>query len=263
MSRSNWNLLLILLVPAVLLVGCNQAGGEAASEEGVPSVVEKLFIKDEVVGDGVAAVSGDYVKAHYTGWIYTDGEKIGEPFDSSLTRGEPAVFPIGAGRLIKGWDEGIPGMKVGGKRVLIIPPDMAYGDTARPNIPAGSTLYFEVELVEVPRVQTDDQITGDGPTAAIGDMVKVHYTGWLQAEDGSRGEKFDSSLDRGEPFSFPLGGGRVIAGWDIGVQGMQVGGKRLLTIPSDLGYGASGAGGAIPPNANLIFEVELLEVVGK
>lgn len=263
MSRSNWNLLLILLVPAVLLVGCNQAGGEAASDEGVPAVVEKLFIKDEVVGDGAAAASGDYIKAHYTGWIYVDGEKSGEPFDSSVTRGEPAIFPIGAGRLIKGWDEGIPGMKVGGKRVLVIPPDMGYGQTERPGIPAGSTLYFEIELIDVPRVDTDDELVGDGPTAEAGDVVKVHYTGWLKTEDGSRGEKFDSSLDRGDPFSFPLGGGRVIPGWDIGVQGMQVGGKRVLDIPSELAYGAQGAGGVIPPNADLIFEVELLEVVGK
>ena len=101
---------------------------------------------------------------------------------------------------------------------------------------------------------------GDGETAAAGDFVSVHYTGWLQNPDGSAGEKFDSSVDRNEPFEFPLGAGHVIRGWDEGVQGMKVGGKRRLVIPSDLGYGARGAGGVIPPNATLIFDVELLGV---
>ena len=101
---------------------------------------------------------------------------------------------------------------------------------------------------------------GEGDTAEAGDFVSVHYTGWLQNPDGSEGEKFDSSVDRDEPFDFPLGAGHVIRGWDEGVQGMKVGGKRRLIIPADLGYGARGAGGVIPPNATLIFDVELLDI---
>ena len=101
---------------------------------------------------------------------------------------------------------------------------------------------------------------GDGETATEGAFVSVHYTGWLQNPDGSEGEKFDSSVDRDEPFDFPLGAGHVIRGWDEGVQGMKVGGKRRLIIPADLGYGARGAGGVIPPNATLIFDVELLDI---
>ncbi|MBC8132672.1 MAG: FKBP-type peptidyl-prolyl cis-trans isomerase [Deltaproteobacteria bacterium] len=96
---------------------------------------------------------------------------------------------------------------------------------------------------------------GNGPAAKTGDSVKVHYTGWL-----TDGKKFDSSLDRGEPFAFKLGAGMVIKGWDEGVAGMKVGGKRQLRIPAALGYGARGAGGAIPPNADLVFDVELLGV---
>ena len=96
---------------------------------------------------------------------------------------------------------------------------------------------------------------GTGPVAAAGQTVSVHYTGWL-----TNGTKFDSSKDRGQPFGFPLGGGRVIKGWDEGVAGMKVGGVRKLTIPPELGYGARGAGGVIPPNATLMFEVELLGV---
>jgi|SwirhisoilCB3_FD_contig_41_10073611_length_588_multi_3_in_0_out_0_1 FKBP-type peptidyl-prolyl cis-trans isomerase FkpA len=101
---------------------------------------------------------------------------------------------------------------------------------------------------------TDEKV-GTGAEAKAGQTVSVHYTGWL-----TDGKKFDSSKDRGQPFSFPLGGGRVIKGWDEGVQGMKVGGVRRLTIPPQLGYGPSGAGGVIPPNATLVFEVELLDV---
>jgi FKBP-type peptidyl-prolyl cis-trans isomerase FkpA len=101
----------------------------------------------------------------------------------------------------------------------------------------------------------EDLSVGAGEAAAAGQRVTVHYTGWL-----ADGTKFDSSKDRGDPFVFPLGGRRVIAGWDEGVQGMRVGGVRKLTIPPALGYGARGAGGVIPPNATLVFEVELLGV---
>lgn len=101
----------------------------------------------------------------------------------------------------------------------------------------------------------DDMIEGEGAVAAAGQRVVVHYTGWL-----TDGRKFDSSLDRNDPFTFSLGAGQVIRGWDEGVQGMRIGGKRKLTIPPQLGYGARGAGGVIPPNAILVFEVELLEI---
>ncbi|MFM8466667.1 MAG: FKBP-type peptidyl-prolyl cis-trans isomerase [Oxalobacteraceae bacterium] len=106
----------------------------------------------------------------------------------------------------------------------------------------------------------EELATGEGNEASAGDFVSVHYTGWLQNPDGSEGEKFDSSVDRDEPFEFSLGAGQVIRGWDEGVQGMKVGGKRRLVIPAELGYGARGAGGVIPPNATLIFDVELLEI---
>lgn len=108
-------------------------------------------------------------------------------------------------------------------------------------------------------LQIEDVHFGEGAQAQAGGEVTVHYTGWLW-EQGSAGRKFDSSKDRGMPFDFPLGAGHVIAGWDEGVQGMRVGGVRRLLIPADLGYGARGAGGVIPPNATLLFEVELLSL---
>lgn len=106
-----------------------------------------------------------------------------------------------------------------------------------------------------------DSQEGTGASPKTGDICVMHYTGWLY-ENGEKGAKFDSSLDRGKPFAFPLGVGRVIQGWDEGVASMKVGGKRTLIIPPELGYGARGAGGVIPPNATLLFEVELLEVKG-
>jgi len=108
-------------------------------------------------------------------------------------------------------------------------------------------------VVTASGLKYEDMVVGTGEEATSGRMVEVHYTGWL-----TDGTKFDSSKDRGQPFSFPLGAGRVIKGWDEGVAGMKVGGKRKLTIPPELGYGSRGAGGSIPPNSTLVFEVELL-----
>ncbi|MEY4701028.1 MAG: hypothetical protein RL326_1215 [Pseudomonadota bacterium] len=128
--------------------------------------------------------------------------------------------------------------------------------------------YAEVKKVENSQVSETktasglryrDEKVGTGVKAEKGKIVVVHYTGWLD-EGGKPGKKFDSSLDRNEPFDFPLGMGRVIAGWDEGVAGMAIGGRRTLIIPAELGYGAHGAGSVIPPNATLIFDVELLEV---
>ena len=116
------------------------------------------------------------------------------------------------------------------------------------------------EVKELPSgLKYEDESVGEGVEAAKGVTAVVHYTGWLD-ESGEPGTKFDSSVDRGQTFSFALGGGQVIKGWDEGVAGMKVGGKRRLFIPATLGYGARGAGGVIPPNADLIFDVELVDV---
>jgi FKBP-type peptidyl-prolyl cis-trans isomerase len=115
-------------------------------------------------------------------------------------------------------------------------------------------------MIETPSgLQYEDGRVGTGRAAEPQRSCVMHYTGWLWV-DGAKGAKFDSSLDRGNPFAFRLGTGQVIRGWDEGIEGMKVGGTRTLVIPPDLGYGARGAGGVIPPNATLLFEVELLEV---
>ena len=130
----------------------------------------------------------------------------------------------------------------------------AQGGSAKPNTSAPTKVTGDGTKT-ADGLQYWDIKVGTGPVAAAGQTVKVHYTGWL-----TNGKKFDSSVDRGEPFTFNLGGGQVIKGWDEGVAGMKVGGKRQLRIPPQLGYGDRGAGGVIPANATLIFDVELLGV---
>lgn len=224
-------------------------------------------------GDGRAPEQGEVVSVHYTGYL-----EDGTEFDSSVDSGQPFSFAIGQGLVIPGWDEGIALLNVGDKGRLILPPELGYGERGAGGgiIPPNATLVFDVELVDIRpgspdspnEVDEDDYTTtesglqyfdlveGDGATAEAGMQVTVHYTGWL-----TDGTKFDSSLDRGSPFTFVLGNGSVIAGWDEGVTGMKVGGVRQLYIPADLAYGETGAGGGtIPPNAVLIFEVELLDV---
>ena len=224
---------------------------------------------DITIGDGETATAGQIVTINYTAWL-TDGTK----FDSSLDRGQPATFGLSQQQFIPGSDEGIEGMQVNGYRQMVIPAAIAFGEAGIPGmIPPNADIILEVELLEAqagapaaPTAVSDSDFTvtdsglkyydfeeGTGDTPQDGQTVTVNYTGWL--EDGT---KFDSSLDRGTPFSFTLGQGQVIPGWDEGVATMKIGGSRQLVIPGDLAYGESGFGGVIPPNATLIFEIELL-----
>jgi peptidylprolyl isomerase len=226
---------------------------------------------DIVKGEGAEATKNSTVSTNYTIWVKTDN---GYSYIDQSPAGSPLSFVLGRGDTVfPGWDEGATGMKVGGKRQLVIPPDLALGSQGNSVIPANSTLVMEIELTDVkePQVATKvdekdytttqsglkyyDLKTGTGDSPKAGQTVVVNYTGWL-----ADGTQFDSSVDRGEPFSFVLGQGSVIPGWEEGVSTMKVGGKRQLMIPPDLGYGDQGAGNLIPPGATLIFEVELLEI---
>jgi peptidylprolyl isomerase len=224
---------------------------------------------DLSVGEGMEAIDKYTVKAKYTLWVKgeSDFTYVGKSEEAF-----PISFAIGSGEVFPGWEEGMIGMKVGGSRLLELPPALALGEQAYSDIPANSTLVMEITLLEVkePLVATVvdekdytttasglkyyDLVEGTGDVATAGQTILVHYTGWL--EDGTQ---FDSSLESGQPFTFALGTGGVIAGWDEGVAGMKVGGKRQLVIPGNLGYGETGSG-VIPPNATLIFEVELVEI---
>jgi peptidylprolyl isomerase len=251
MSRRTLLAAAVLAALSLAAPGC----GEPADPDEAKATVTPSGLKyfDVKVGDGKEARAGSIVEVHYVGKL-RDGRK----FDSSRDKGKPFSFLLGAGRVIKGWDEGVIGMKVGGRRKLYIPPGLGYGASGAGDlIPPHSDLLFDVELLDVKSpVEIEDLKVGEGPEAKSGDMVEVHYTGWLRD-----GRQFDSSRDRGEPFSFPLGAGKVIKGWDVGVAGMKVGGKRKLTISPEFAYGSTGKGD-IPPDSELRFEIELLSIKG-
>lgn len=240
----------------------------ASQEATAPVVVPVLEKIDTVVGTGTEAVTGKTVVVHYTGWLRDPQaeNQRGKSFDSSVGRA-PFNFNLGEGRVIRGWEQGVPGMKVGGKRTLMIPSTLAYGSrgAGKGVIPPDADLIFDIELLDVikmPEVEKIDSKLGKGDEAKSGNTVTVHYTGWLRdpKAKGQKGKEFDSSVKR-EPFSFTINGGEVIRGWDLGVQGMKVGGKRTLIIPAALAYGAREVGnGLIPANSDLIFEVRLLKV---
>jgi len=220
-------------------------------------------------GDGARAKSGDMVAVHYTGKLSN-----GNVFDSSVDRGEPIAFKLGQGQVIPGWDEGISLLDVGDKATLTIPSELAYGEQGAGGvIGPNETLTFDVELVEIKDSPKPFDVSGketvtsdsgleyiklnetDGEQAAANKIVTVHYSGYL--EDGSL---FDSSVERGQPFSFTLGQGQVVPGWDEGIGYLKIGEKAKFTVPANLAYGEQGAGGIIQPNATLVFDVELIDI---
>jgi peptidylprolyl isomerase len=246
--------------------------GQAKSKR---TTASGLQIEEFAIGTGAEAKKGSEVDVHYSGWVKSTGLK----FDSSYDRNKPLTIPIGVGSVIKGWDEGVVGMKVGGKRRLSIPAAIAYGDRGfGSKIPPGSDLIFVVELVDsrppppppqpasafkgtpVKQWKTPEgvEITvykeGKGPALAAGQTASIHYTGTLD-----NGTQFDSSVARNKPFGFPLGQGRVIKGWDIGAKGMKVGELRKLVIPAELAYGERERG-KIPANSRLTFTMELMGI---
>ena len=225
-------------------------------------------LKYEVIkmGDGEKPNSSDKVEVHYHGTLLD-----GTIFDSSVDRGKTIKF--GLNQVIKGWTEGLQLMPIGSKFKFTIPPGLAYGERDMGSIPPNSTLIFEVELFDIEKAYVDTDFSlpgkeettdsglrmiihkeGSGDLPRPGQTVVVHYTGLLD-----NGTRFDSSHDRGQPFQFKLGEGRVIKGWDEALALMKPGEKRTLIVPPNLGYGEKGVG-PIPPNSILIFEVELVKV---
>jgi peptidylprolyl isomerase len=220
-------------------------------------------------GKGKKPQVGDKVSVHYHG-LLTDGKV----FDSSFDRGTPIEFPLGKGYVIKGWDEGLQLLNEGTKAVLIIPANLAYGATERPNIPANSTLIFHVHLTQVkegirfkPYTYDEKNVKttasglkyviieeGKGALVKKEETVNVHYHGMLPD-----GKVFDSSFERDQPFPLQVGVGQVIRGWDEGLQLLKRGSKAVLIIPPALGYGERGIPGVIPENATLIFHIHIQE----
>ncbi|MCW3122414.1 MAG: hypothetical protein JWQ38_1906 [Flavipsychrobacter sp.] len=238
-------------------------------------------------GTGDKVKFGQKVSVNYTG-KFMDGKPFDSNTDSNFHHLQSFDVEVGKGRVIKGWDEGLMLLKKGAKATFYIPSNLAYGAQERNPIPANSILVFDVEITDVQDVvdqaTTDDKLLqayfaknsikasktpsglyytiskqGTGPTAKPGKKVTMNYTG--KTMDG---KTFDSNQDpkfnHVQPFPFVLGQGQVIKGWDEGIQLLQKGSKGTLFIPSGMGYGPSGMGGAIPPNAVLIFDVEVLDI---
>ena len=242
-----------------------------ATKDETVTTASGLKIKITQKTTGAMPKAGDKVRVHYTGKLTNDSV-----FDSSVSRGEPISFKLGVGQVIPGWDEGIALMHKGEKATLYIPYALAYGEQGRPPvIPAKADLIFDVELVDftesiAPKVfdvkgkDTLKTASGlqyimvkkvdSGLRAESGKNVTVHYSGYF-----TDGKMFDSSVERGDPFSFGLGQHQVIAGWDEGISLLRVGEKARLIVPYSLGYGEN-AYGPIPAKSTLIFDVELLEV---
>ena len=237
-------------------------GKEFETESGLKYTIQKA-------GQGERAEIGKIVVVNYVGML-TDSSV----FDNSYGKGKAFRFELGAGKVIKGWDEGIALLNVGDSATLILPPHLGYGSKENARIPANSTLIFNVKLEDVlhPAAEWDPgkadttQIQDglsiiwlkkneDGKKPQRGNSVLVHYSGYFR-----NGKKFDSSVDKGDPITFPIGQGMVIQGWDLGISQLRKGEKAKLLISPELGYGSRGYYNFIPPNANLIFDVELLEV---
>jgi len=270
---------IMLLIGVACLVtnqACNSQTDSGKSQDETITTTSGLQYVIIKKGDGKKPKKGDEVVVHYTGKL-TDGSV----FDSSVERGKPFSFKLGAGQVIKGWDEGIALLQVGDKATFTIPPELGYGKRGSPPvIPANATLIFDVELMDVVEMDVVEKVVpkpfdiagketvttksglqyimvkeGSGVQPESGKQVFVHYTGYLN--DGSI---FDSSVERGQPLPFTLGTGQVIKGWDEGVALLKVGGKARLIIPYGLAYGEKGYPGLIPPNATLTFDVELVDV---
>lgn len=267
------------LACAAILAAC---GGSSNSDSTpvTPTPPQPVFTKtDSVVGSGtVAALAGDLVTVHLTGYVYdeTKSDKKGTKFET--TEGSsPAALSLGFGSvMVIGWDQGLVGMKAGGERTLLIPASMAFGSTGyvkdgKTLVPANTAVVYDAKLLSVttlpappkplqPTFTKIDTLVGTGTEATSGKTVEVHYTGWLydSTKPNNKGTQFETSRS-GAPFSFKLGSNAVISGWEQGIPGMKVGGKRTLLIPSSMAYGTAGSG-AIPPNTALVFEVELMSV---
>jgi peptidylprolyl isomerase len=266
---------IVLLVGLVAVVSTADArkmsdgSNGSADDPDLKEVAGGVKYRDLKEGTGEPCPPGAEVTINYTGWLAD-----GTVFDTGKH-----TFQLE--NLIQGWQEGIPGMKKGGVRKLVISPEKGYGTTPRPKIPGGSTLIFEVELTDftVPStagrpmpfdqsngglddpglrdigegLKVRDLKEGAGEPVKPGATVTIHYTGWLP-----EGKVFDSSRKHGDkPVTFELGG--LIEGWQRGIPGMKPGGVRKLVVPPALGYGRKGSPPDIPPNATLIFEVELVK----
>jgi len=271
-------LFIFSLLLLIALVSCSKRSEVVILDSGL-----KYF--DDSLGTGREVMPDELVTIHFSGWIIKDTSNLFSDWSNdelrqstmignSKLRNQPVKYVVGTNSFISGVDEGIVGMKIGGKRTIIIPANLAYGEEGIGPIPPNSDIKLMVELIDVKeRIvaemwevdSTKINITksglqysiiseGEGENADSGNVVTVPYSGFL-----ADGTQFDSSVERDDPFSFLLGTGQVIPGWEEGLKLMRKGGKARLVIPPELGYGEVSVG-TIPPNSTLFFDVELVDV---
>lgn len=270
--------IIIVLLALLVVSACSNEPDVIKTDSGLNYV-------DEKVGDGREIKDGDLVVTHFAAWLLKDSSDIYGDWQNDSTKNQFKIastyesnqtlkFVVGSEQFIKGSDEGFIGMKAGGKRTIIIPSELGYGEQGFGPIPPNSSIKLVVEVVEVkdPVVSKMMEVDpglfketssglkyaiiedGDGPEADSGKIVTVHYSGFL-----ADGKVFDSSLERDEPLTLMLGMGQVIQGWEEGIALLRQGSKAQLVIPPQLAYGERDLG-VIPPNSTLIFDVEVLEV---
>lgn len=266
---------IIFIALLLVISSCSQNNTPVEKIEIEPAVAldttleNGLVIKDIELGTGVPVDSGYYFYAHYVGYL-----ESGEIFDSSYERNTPINFQLGKGQVIQAWEQGIKGMRAGGKRMISTPSNLAFGEAGIPGIiPAESSLRFEIEMLDVIQPPSIWELptsnlkssssgiefmileNGRGDKPNPNDQVVVNYSGFL--EDNTL---FDSSFLRQIPFEFRLGTGYVIQGLEEMISDMRPGEKRTVFIPPSLAYGETGIPGTIAPNETLRFDIELIEV---
>lgn len=255
------SLLLTVAISSCALIGGKQVGKLYTTKTGVKYVLEAK-------GNGAKPIAGDKIKIHFVGKVVN-----GEKFASSRDLGRPIVFTLGRGQVIKGWDLAFQELHVGDQARLEIPASLAYGESGLGKVPPNKDLVYYVELLEIvdPPVPYEtanrdtfklesglQYIISESSTGKMAESfrnVTVDYTGYL-----SDGNIFDSSVDRGFPFSFELGKGQVIAGWEEGILHMREGEKFRFIVPPSLAYGQRGLSPLIPGGATLIYDVELKRI---
>jgi len=270
--------ILIVLFSVVLIYGCSSDPDHVTLKSG-------LMYLDENPGNGTVAKNGDLIEINFKGWIVKDSLNLFKDWSADTTKraeviadsyamNQPLKFVLGSESFIKGSEEGMVGMKPGGKRTIIIPSKLAYGPAGMGPVPPNTSLKVVVEMVSVKEItpvkmwdadSTQFKTTssglkyyiikeGDGPAVEKDKQVSVHYSGFLL--DGT---KFDSSIERDEPITLVAGTGQVIPGWDEGLLLLKKGSKAKFIVPPSLGYGNRDLG-KIPPNSTLIFDVEIVDV---
>ncbi|MHA4868210.1 FKBP-type peptidyl-prolyl cis-trans isomerase [Duganella sp. PWIR1] len=261
-----------LIAACVVLASLTACGGGSSSNGNTTAPADNpsgFSQTDTVLGTGALAGGTNIVGIRYTAWLYSTAaaDHKGTKIDNNLTGATPYVFVLGSDAVLKGLSQGVSGMKIGGQRTLILPASLALGAAGSTSVPPNSGLVFDVQLTDVqalaeaPAFGTVDTVLGTGAVAATGKTANVKYSAYLYSSTAAdhKGILVDTNATSTTNFSFKLGGGQVVAGFDQGVTGMKAGGKRIVTMPSKLAYGTTGSG-SIPANSGMVFTIELISV---